>query len=157
VTRPADRAAEILRGSVAALAQRLDRLAGALEQRDRELVATRQTLATLWARVERLERRAQRGAAPARPEPAPRAEQAPLSAPERVPAAAAARRLGLAPATVRRMVAEGRLDGLAIEAGGRRLWTVSLDSLARLERGAVGAPDATDPRISGAPSAREGG
>jgi hypothetical protein len=84
--------------------------------------------------------------------------RAPQLAPERrVPAVAAARRLGLAPATVRRMVAEGRLEGLAIESGGRRLWTVNLSSLERLERGAPGAPDASEDGFPGAPRAREGG
>lgn len=67
----------------------------------------------------------------------------------RVPAVTAALRLGVGPATIRRRIADGTLDGLAIRSGGRRRWTVTLASLEALERGAPGAPGAENRAAAG--------
>lgn len=91
----------------------------------------REHLAALEGRIDQLER-----------------QLAQERAPRRVPAAAAARRLGLSPASVRRLVESGALDGAALRLPDRerRVWVVSLESLERFERqasapGAAGAPD----------------
>jgi len=87
-----------------------------------------------------------------RPLPAPTARDP--GERKRVPAAAAAERLGLAAQTIRRLVAAGELEGLAVPMpdSGRRVWTVTLDSLERFERAAadaVGAPGAREGAVTG--------
>ena len=70
----------------------------------------------------------------------------------RVPAVAAARRLGLSLASVRRLVESGALAGEALHLPDRerRIWVVELQSLQRFEAagGAVGALGAGEGAIS---------
>lgn len=64
--------------------------------------------------------------------------------PRRVSAAVAARRVGVSPATMRRWIESGAVEGLVIRSGGRKRWSVEETSLERLERGAPGAHAASD-------------
>jgi hypothetical protein len=138
VTRRPTRDHELVRASLAALAQRLDRLVGALAHRDAELEATRATIAALWARVERLERRSELRAIPGRPEPAPtsaqRWEEVPAAARRRVPLGEAAELLGVGRDHVLRLGRAGALDlmDLRSEDADRARWVVTLESIERL-------------------------
>ena len=79
----------------------------------------------------------------------------------RVPAVAAARRLGLSLASVRRLVESGALAGEALHLPDRerRVWVVELESLQRFEGagGAVGAPGAGNRLLTGRARRGEGG
>jgi hypothetical protein len=71
----------------------------------------------------------------------------------RVPASVAADRLGVAPVTVRRMVEDGALEGLAMRLPDRErlVWVVEVASLERFEQDSVatGARGVTTPSIIG--------
>jgi hypothetical protein len=137
-----------LLAAVAGLARRVE----ALEARrfaERELLARTDSLssavAMLWNRVERLERQG-RLAPPAPVQIGTTLSRNEAPTPERIPAAAAARRLGLAPSTVRRLVSAGDLEGLAVKLPdrARRVWVVDVASVERLEREAAALPGALD-------------
>ncbi len=130
-------------------------------QRDRALAAGVQTLArqigALVGRVLELEERLAASAARGRAQldelarenadlrrRVERLERRVADGPERRPATWAARRLGLSPASVRRLVETGHLEGAALRLPDRerRVWVVEAESVERFERqgGAVGAP-----------------
>ena len=73
--------------------------------------------------------------------------------PRRAPATRAAERLGISPATVRRLIESGALDGLALQLPDRerKLWVVDVKSLERFERESdpTGATGARNEAVSG--------
>lgn len=125
--------------------------------RQREtLAALRRGLAAAWGAVERLEagvaqERELREALEHRLAAVER-ELALGRALRRVPLVTAARRLGLSPASVRRLIQSGDLAGAALRLPDRerRVWVVEVQSLARFEReaGAVGAVGAENSPVS---------
>jgi len=138
------------------LGERVDSLSGSLTKAWREIEGLRSLRFGSFVRTPD-----EKGAS-ARSPGLPRVLVRPLPAPtardpgerKRVPAAAAAERLGLAAQTIRRLVAAGELEGLAVPMpdSGRRVWTVTLDSLERFERAAadaVGAPGAREGAVTG--------
>lgn len=137
-------------------------------RRDQELVGLRRSIAVFAKRIAELERQVAKseelaearaavaGAVLAVGEKVERRlaalealRPAPPRAVRRVPAAAAARRLGVSPATVRRRIADGTLDGIVVEAAGRKRWAVGEEALERLEHGAPGAPGARNGAAAG--------
>jgi len=136
---------EPLRGLTAALRAmraRIEALMDESEERDRRERVLAAAFQELEQRVLVLERR--------------------TAAPARMPTTAAAKRLGLSPASVRRLIEAGELEGLALQLQGssRKVWVVELQSLERFERARgvpVGALGAASDRIAGQRSRTNGG
>lgn len=134
---------EQLETQLAAHAQRIGELEEILAARDRGL---RELWAGLTRMEERLGRSDRRVASLER-------ELARGRHPRRVPAATAARRLGVSSSSVRRLIEAGDLRGAALQLPDRerRAWVVDATDLERLEResGAVGALGAATESAAG--------
>lgn len=138
-----DEQARALAAALRAQRARIEALVEESEERDRRERALAGALQELEQRLARVERRNVELEGELR-----RARHA-----RRIPVATAARRLGLSPASIRRLIESGDLRGagLRLPDRERRAWVVDLPDLERLEReaGAVGAPGTAKPASAG--------